>query len=374
MGLDRARIGWVARRDCAAEADWLAGCVAGAPRAPARRLDPRALFEVARLSGLVLCLPSDPAQLPEGCGVLAAEVDRTRLRVLALNRAVLRLAAEAGALLGAEGIAHVHLKGPLAQAQLYGDTLRRPSADADILVARADRRRAAAALAGAGFVPTEAALAGWWTRFLGEQHLRRPGAAVFVDLHHALQQPGLPRPRGEAGFLARAERFRFEGTDYPVLSAADRCLLGAMGLVRALLARAPAGGLATDLAAGLAALTPDGRRALDRIAADSGLAPTLSLGAAAAAAVVPGQAGGAGTGAVPHPLGTLGGAELRAMVLTPWREDLPWPRRRTMLRALCGPDPLRFAAEAGRAALSSAYRGLLEVRAGLRGPAARAGR
>ena len=372
MGLDRAQIGWVGGRDCAAETDWLAGCLNGTAGAPARRLDPRALFEVARLNGLLLCLPSDPSRLPEGCGVLAAEVDRTRLRVLALNRAVLRLAAETGALLAARGIAHVHMKGPLAQAQLYGDTLRRPSADADLLVARADRRRAAEVLSGAGFVPTEAALAGWWTRFLGEQHFRRPGAAVFVDLHHALQQPGLPRPRGEAGFFARAERFRFEGAEYPVLSAPDRCLLGSMGLVRALLARAPAGGLATDLAAGLEALAPEARRALDRIAADSGLQPTLALGAAAAGALVPGRR--AGAGAVPAPLDALTGADLRAMVLTPWREHLPWPRRRTMLRALCGPDPLRFAAEAGRAALSSAYRGFLEARAGLRGPAAGAGR
>jgi hypothetical protein len=372
MAIDARELSWVCDRDCAAEADWLAACVTatrpslrgsrGGPDVPlpppARALDPRTLFEVARLGGLILALPADPARLPEGCAALAPEIDRTRLRVLAMNRAALRLAAEVGALFETAGIGHVHMKGPLAQAQLYGDPLRRPSADADILVARADRRRAARVLSDAGFAPAEAELAGWWTRFLGEEHYRRPGTPVFVDLHHGLQQPGLPRPRGEAGFLARAVRFRFEGADYPVLSAPDRCLLGAMGLARAFVARAPAGGLAADLAAGLAALDPGERATLARLAAESGLGPTLALAAAAAGAVVPGDV------TPPTPLPGLEPTTLRAMVLTPWRAGLPWPRRRAILRALCGPDPLRFGLEAGRAALSAAYRGLLEARAG----------
>lgn len=370
MAFNARELAWVGGRDCSAEADWLAACVgsarpgAGSPGAaaalppPARPLDPRTLFEVARLSGLILALPADPARLPPGCAGLAEQIDRTRLRVLAMNRAALRLAAEAGGLFAAAGIAHVHLKGPLAQAQLHGDPLRRPSADADILVARADRRRAARVLAGAGFAPAESELAGWWTRFLGEEHYRRPGTAAFIDLHHGLQQPGLPRPRHEAGFLARAVRFRFEGADYPVLSPPDRCLLGAMGLARSLVARAPAGGLAADLAAALAALDSGGRAALTRLAEENGLGPTLAFAAAAAQAVVPEAVAG------PPPLRGLDPATLRAMVLTPWRSDLPWPRRRTILRALCGPDPLRFGLEAGRAALSAAYRRLLETRAG----------
>ena len=331
----------------------------GAGRAPDP--DPDRLFDIARLNKMLGQLPVSPAGLPPGCAALAPRLLQVRLRIAAMNRRAMAVTAEASAALARGGLRHVVLKGPFQQMAVHGDPFRRPSGDIDLFVAPRDRRRAAAVLQALGFAAMEQEQALWWIPFLGEQHFRRDSDGAVIDLHHRLQQAGLPDWRGAAGVLDRAATQTHEGGAIPVLSPADGCLLMAVTLAKALLAHEPCGWAATELAHWLARLSPAERQELDGIAASGGQGQTLALGLALARACHDHPAlahgGGALRGLPDDP------ALLRDLVFQPWQRRAEAPRRRQMLRMLTEGRPHVLAAEAARAALSLRVQAALERRA-----------
>ena len=330
---------------------------AGAGRTP----DPDRLFDIARLNKMLGQLPVSPAALPPGCAGLAPRLLQARLRIAAMNRRAMAVTAEASAALGGAELRHVVLKGPFQQLAVHGDPFRRPSGDIDLFVAPRDRRRAAALLETLGFAALEQEQALWWIPFLGEQHFRRAADGAVIDLHHRLQQAGLPDWRGATGVLDRAATQLHEGQAIPVLSPADGCLLMAVTLAKALLAREPCGWAATELAHWLARLTPAERASLDRVAAAAGQDRTLALGIALARAChdhpALAEGGGAALRGLPEDP-----AILRDLVFQPWQRRAEAPRRRQMLRMLAQGRPHVLAAEAARAALSLRVQAALERR------------
>ncbi|MFQ6755039.1 nucleotidyltransferase family protein [Cereibacter sphaeroides] len=327
---------------------------------------PRVLFEMGRLNKVGLFLAPRPADLPADWSAMAPQLETMRLQTAARNGHSLRTSLEVARLMQEAGIAHVQFKGPLQQIALYGGPCWKPTGDVDLLVAEADLATAAAALRAAGYVAQEAELADWWTRHLGEQHFRRPEGGPVVDLHHRLQQPGAPRPRHTADFLTRATDMSYAGQRVPMVSGPDRCLVAAIGVVKAFVAQEPCAGHLCDLRASLDRLSPDEARALPGIAAAQGLSETLALASHGVDALFEGlsprpYAQG------PNPLGTLPAPDLRRMLVAPWQPDLDWPRRSRILWALSGRHPLRFARETLAAKFSEAHRLWLKglIRSGL---------
>ncbi|WP_377699618.1 nucleotidyltransferase family protein [Paracoccus niistensis] len=336
--------------------DGAAAVPAGAGRAP----DPDRLFDIARLNKMLGQLPVSPAALPPGCAALAPRLLQVRLRIAAMNRKAMAVTAEASRALAGAGLRHAVMKGPFQQMAVHGDPLRRPSGDLDLFVAPRDRRRAAAVLQTLGFTPMEQEQALWWIPFLGEQHFRRESDGAVIDLHHRLQQAGLPDWRGAEGVLDRAATQIHEGAAIPVLSPPDGCLLMAVTLAKALLAHEPCGWAATELAHWLARLPPSDRQRLDGIAASAGQGHTLALGITLARACHdhPALAQGAG------PLRDLPAdpAVLRDLVFQPWQRRAEAPRRRQMLRMLAKGRPHVLVTEAARAALSLRVQRVVERR------------
>ena len=313
-------------------------------------LDPQRLFDVARLNKMLAFLPAHPEALPPGCAGLAPKVDQVRLRILALNRRGIVSGAAVSRCLARAEIPHVHFKGPLQQIALYGSYLQKPSGDIDILVPPAHRKQAAEMLRELGYDETERAMSLWWTRFLSEIHLRDPESGIVVDLHHGLQQAGLPRPYNLEGFLQRRSELVFDEMTFQVPSPLDRCLLAAISISKALLAREPALSNVTDMRAALHSLTPADHTALAGHAAQNGMAGTLALAMRAVHSVFPELARTPALSQAIFP--EISEADLCRMVSTPWIEGLCWPRRRHFLKALCGPGLPRFLRESLRAGLS----------------------
>lgn len=328
---------------------------------PERAPDPDRLFDIARLNKMLGWLPVAPAALPPGCAGLAPRLLQVRLRTMAMNRHAMQVTAEAVAALARAGVAHVVLKGPFQQIVLHGDPFRKPSGDIDLYVAPRDRTRAAEVLRGLGFSPMEQERALWWIPFLGEQHFRREADGAVIDLHHRLQQAGLPDWRGAEGVLDRAVTLAHDGAEIPVLSPADGCLLMAGTLAKALLAHEPCGAAAVDLPLWLARLEPAERAGLDRVAAASGQDLTLALGIALARACGSAPAPAAAEPAVRRRL-PADPAVLRDLVFQPWQRAAEAPRRRQMLRMLTQGRPHVLAFEAAKTALSVQVRMALERR------------
>lgn len=329
--------------------------------AAGRPVDPDRLFDIARLNKMLGHLPVSPAGLPPSCAALAPRLLQVRLRTGAMNRKAMGVTAEVTRALTGAGLRHVVLKGPFQQLAVHGDPFRRPSGDIDLFVAPRDRRRAAGVLRALGFAPMEQEQALWWIPFLGEQHFRRESDGAVIDLHHRLQQAGLPDWRRAEGVLDRAATQTHEGVAIPVLSPADGCLLMAVTLAKALLAHEPCGWAASELAHWLPRLDPAERRRLDGIAGASGQRHTLALGVALARACHDHPAladdGPALRGLPGDP------AFLRDLVFQPWQRRAEAPRRRQMLRMLSGGRPHVLALEAARAALSLRVQAALERRA-----------
>ena len=325
------------------------------PSAPPDGIDPEFVFHIARLNKVILFLPEEPQSWPASCAALPQRIAQTRLRVMMGNHAALRAGFEASQHLTEAGIAHLQFKGPLQQVALYGDPLRKPAGDIDLLVAPRDRHRARAVLERLGYRPTEAAMASWWSRFLSEVHLTRPGDRTVIDLHHGVQQPGLPRPHALQGFIDRREIMTFQGAACPVLSPGDRGLIAAISVAKAFLAHEPCLGALADLRASHAKNEPQDIDLIYENALRHGLAETLCFARHAADACF-----GTRLARHPSPLPDLTAQSLRDMLITPWKPGLPWPRRRRLLWALCGPSPLRYLREAGRSALSILYHGALQ--------------
>lgn len=349
--------------ECAAEADFLIAQAPGArmgPESPASqgRADPRRLFEVARLNKMTGFLPVSASALPEGCAALVPQLEHIRLQTTLLNRRGLLVGGRVSRALDEAGIAHVHMKGPLQQVALYGRCDRKPSADIDILVHPQQRGVALAQLRSAGYEQLDQRKAIWWQLFLGEVHMRHPGNGVMVDLHHALQQPGLPRPRKLAGFLEQREELTLEGTRFHVPGPLHRVLLGAISLGKALLSREPCLSGVVDFRAATGALAPEDRARLGDVAREVRLEQTLGLALRILEAVYPAETT-LGID-VPRPLARLSDEDLRRMVARPWLEGLPWPRRRELMAELCGRDTMLFMRESARSLLSETLRRMLE--------------
>ncbi len=330
------------------------------PQSGTAPVDPTRLFELARLNKVSLFLLRQRDAIPESCAPILGWLDRLRLQSWVLNRQSLALASEIDALLQAEGIEHLHFKGPLQQLVLYGDPVAKPAGDVDLLVRPRDRLRADACLRAAGLQPMGAEMAAWWSTFLGEQHYQRAPGAPVADLHHRLQQPGSPSPRNAYAMIDRARSQSFEGRDYAVPLTRDICLIAAISVVKALFGHEPCGGYVVDLRAALGKLTAEDLDLLRAEARRQGLAETLELGCHAVEALFGLPSGRWSSGA--NPLRQVQSDLLLRLVLTPWEPDLPRPRRREVLWALCGRSPLRFGAEAGRAGGSEVFRRLLSLR------------
>lgn len=340
---------------------------AGGITQDARAPDPDRLFDIARLNKMLGWLPVGPAQLPPGCASLAPRLLQVRLRTMAMNRRAMAVTLEATEALRGAGLRHVVFKGPFQQLKIHDDPFRRPSGDIDLYVAPRDRRRAGTVLQNLGFVPMEADRSLWWVSFLGEQHFRRDSDGAVIDLHHRLQQAGLPDWRGAEDVLDRADHMSHDGVAVPVLSPADGCLLMAVSLAKALLAHEPCGWAVADLVRSLARLGAKERDMLTRLAARSGQEDTLALGMALAQACsghLPPDAGGKDLlpGLPPDP------ATLRDLVFQPWQRTAEAPRRRQMLRMLTKGRPHVLLFEALRAALSQQVRAMLERRAAKASP------
>lgn len=347
------------RGDCLPEIGVLlaAGIPDLVPQPADRAIDPERLLHLARLNKMLGWLPMSPADLPQGCAALAPQLLQARLRTMAMNRRAMSVTAEAVTALTQAGLRHVVMKGPFQQIAVHGDAFRRPSGDIDLYVAPHDRKRAATALRSLGFAALEESRALWWVPFLGEQHFQRASDGAVIDLHHRLQQAGLPDWRGAEGVLDRAVMQPYEDVQIPVLSPADGCLLMSVTLAKALLAHEPCGWAAMDLPLWLARLDPAERQSLDIIARRSGQAQTLALGLALTQACAGAAPQVSDLRGLPHDP-----ALLRDLVFQPWNRQAEAPRRRQMLRMLAQGRPHVLAYEALRAALASQTRLALERR------------
>lgn len=329
----------------------------GEARAAVRRARPDALVDLARRNKVLFALEGAREALRARAPDCVDRLDSYALRTLAMNRGCLTACARLSRTLAEGGVGHVVFKGPVQQMALYGSPFVKASGDVDILVAEADRARAAAAVEALGYRGEDAHLASWWVRHLGERHFADPAGGPTVDLHHGLRQPGSPPTRRHDGFIAQSRLVRVEGVAVPTPSARHLCLVVALNLVKALVARAPCLGHAADLGRALERLGADERPALEASAREAGLVDTLAVARAVSARVL-------GRGAPDRggdPLGFVADDVLLLMVAAPWSVAQAAPRRSRLLWALCGRAPIRFVREAGRAAASEITRRRLEA-------------
>lgn len=360
MAIDSAQYALVVRQNTAPELTVLRQILATGTIDPAVLAQARGplLVDVARLNKLTGFLMPHRAQIQGLFPEVIQLLDYRRLETMGMNRRCLALGAEVQARFAAAGVRHLHLKGVLQQVSLYGDAYRKPTSDVDLLIDRRDFRLGERLLTEAGMVCEAGLLAPWWRIFLGEQHYQRTNVVAsggnIVDLHHKLQQPGSPGVWRAAEFIKRAVPQEFEGNVYAVPSAIDRCLIAAISVVKAAYGREAAGGYVADLAAALGILTPAELAALPDRAGAHGLRETLDFATSCLDAIlVPFGAPVRRTG--PNPLASIDDERLSRMVMEPWAPDLVWPRRREVLRALCGSSILRYGVEVCRAAVSEGY-------------------
>lgn len=263
---------------------------------------------------------------PERVAQAAAAFKRA---ALARNTAMLAQAGPIAEALAADDIAAVFFKGPLQQRQLYGDHFVRPSGDLDLLVPRPQFEGALRALRSMSYAP-RARRTLWWDVFLGEVHLTAPDAVGSIDMHHGLQQPGLPRPRAIPAFFERPVRVQFGKTDLPAVPPGLVPLVVAMNLVKSLFHRKPAAAHACDLMAALGNGEPNRVRGFRARAEEQGLGATADLALRALEAVFAADLRVAG----PVPLSDWPDAAVARLVLAPERAPRI-PRRREISAAAC---------------------------------------
>ncbi|WP_410218057.1 nucleotidyltransferase family protein [Paracoccus sp. (in: a-proteobacteria)] len=327
---------------------------------------PERLFHLARYNKMLGWLPLAPQALPAGCQGLSADLLQANLKTVALNRLAMAVSTEVSGTLAGHGLAHVVMKGPFQQMVVHDQPFKRPSGDIDLFVRPRDRAQAAKVLKQMGFVPMEPDRALWWISFLGEEHFLRPSDNAVIDLHHSLQQVGLPDWRHASEVLDRVISLSHQGTQVPVPAPEDGCLLLTITIAKALLAREPCGWAVADLARWLDRLTAPEWQRLVQIASRSGQRQTLRLGltlvsafygppqptdddaAAAMQAVLEGPVSKAR-----HMPGlSHRQIDLQNMVFQPWHNPSLAPRRRDMLRMLSLGRPHVLAGQGLRAALS----------------------
>ena len=174
----------------------LALACARAPRDPSRTALRRAAAEIDdwaaalqvirrhRIAGLAHhALAGLQTDMPEAVRrSLAAQAAKQARSGLMLAGEALRLAAA----FAAAQIAVAFLKGPVLSHQLHGDLGRRHSRDLDLIVAPADRNKAAALLSLLGYRAAgdlDIAAPGDWSGRLNEWEYRHPQSRIVVELH-----------------------------------------------------------------------------------------------------------------------------------------------------------------------------------------------
>lgn len=318
------------------------------------------LFELARLNKLLNFMPRSLQSGAADQSSFSKSLDQTRLQTMALNSRGLREASAVTALLNSADIPHMHFKGPLQQIAFYDDPYSKPSGDIDILVAPTDRRKATEVMLSADYTVFDAPLSGWWWRFLGELHLHNPNNGMTVDLHHGLQQAGLPRPLNNNDFLTRRTKVEHNGTTFEVPSPADSAIITAISIAKALRAHEPCLGNVVDMRAAMARLSPHDCKVLRSAVAQSGMEHTLALGMRCVHAVFPKVQERGDLAEITEEVFTeLSNKHIRQMVITPWLDTIPWPRNRRFILELSGGRIMRTAKEGVRLVLSEGTRKLL---------------
>ncbi|MFB0613916.1 nucleotidyltransferase family protein [Aurantiacibacter poecillastricola] len=254
--------------------------------------------------------------------------------------------------LAENGINAVVIKGALRQASVYGTPMYRQANDLDILVSSADFRAAAELLGELGFAPQARCENRWWTSALGEQHFDsvNPGLGQ-IDLHHRIQQPGLPGPRSASAWLADPAHMKLGESKISIPTEEKAILLGCLNLVKAIHHREPAAMYAFEFASALLASNREGRECLVRFARDQKLMAVLlfchTATEAAFRIALPALSLEDGD--------TLDTSDmpLPEMIFALPRPDTHLPRHRNLLWTLCGATNLlarltRFSFEASR--------------------------
>ena len=263
-----------------------------------------------------------------------AAVQRQRQRNMALNAGNLSTLGRLVPKLVESRLPFVVFKGPLRLHALYGDYFLRPSTDIDILVSRRDFSRASELLIEAGYKLPDECATPWWLHFLGEQHFFSPHQNnATVDLHHRVQQPGSPSPRGLADYIADHDLFALGQAKVPTLTMANATLLSCISLTKAMIRNEAAGAYLCDFVVAVRAMTPDQRADLVTLATRQGLLQTLRLTLRAAERVL----GFEGLPGLPEVTGQscFDKADLARLILTPWAPEARLPRRRQILWELC---------------------------------------
>lgn len=289
----------------------------------------------------------------------AATARGAKGRAMISNGRVLGLARMAFPILERAGIAALAFKGPFQHRQLHGDPFFFRSGDLDLLVARSQFTAALGVLEANGFL-RRAETSPWWTRALGEVHLTHPEGGV-IDLHHRLQQPGCPPPRDLDAFLAGSAREQLGEVAICVPTPAQSLLIATLNFVKEFTHRRLSARYAYDLADGLLRLPQEERNAFAALACAQGLAGTAALAVTLAEALFGLEL------PLPPPLRRRALPDwaepeaLRAMVFDPEGAGTRWPRRRTILWAMCSAPagPARtpeYAREVARMFASEALR------------------
>lgn len=330
-------------------------------REPAVAIDPDLVVptfcDLLRLNKIsLLVLPLLRNQIPS----LDRYLDQIQGKTILLNSHCLRTLSYLQTAFEQEAVEYLVFKGPVQQDALYNNLFLKPCADIDILVRSSDYARASAALEAAGYRISSGTTSLWWRIFLGEQHFAgRHADLSTVDLHHRLQQPGSPSPRDIDVFLRRKRVSRIAGRETPTTSPGDTLLIACISIAKALYNREPCGGYACDVRASLMLLTAETLEECLRDARAQGLEGTLMLGVRAADVVIGGQESALSSRAR-NALKGVSDVDLTAMVLAPWRQDIAWPHRRSVLWDLCGRQPGRYGIEAGWMAIGEIGRRLME--------------
>ena len=319
---------------------------------PPQALALSAILDAARLNKVSNLISEGAAeQLGLDLQPARGHLDSVKFRTMMLNQNSMNTSYQVHQVLSEAAIDHVIYKGPFQQAILYSDPYIKPSADTDILVSPKDQRRARAAMQKIGFQSQETH-AWWWRRFLHEIHLHDEAGAM-VDLHHGLGQAGLPNVRKIDAILARSEKCEAAGMAVPALDLIDISIVSAYSIAKAFLSREPCLGTILDFRTAMQKLDAKSLDVLTTRAQAHGLGNVVGFATAVSSATFASKLDDPG-------FFGLNPEALVSMVVTPWKETLPWPKRRHILRVLSGGNSLHTARDTYWAATAHITRSLLD--------------
>jgi len=119
------------------------------------------------------------------------------------------------------GVPFLVLKGVALAHLVYDDSRLRPMRDVDLLIRKADARRAHDVLMRCGFRPSGMAVP---SRHHHSQGMARTleGATVTIELHHELMvRTPFVEPRDYDDLIRRSQSFEWDGVSYPTLGCED---------------------------------------------------------------------------------------------------------------------------------------------------------